>query len=63
MIQHHDQKQLGEKRVYLAYSSTSLFIIKDSLDRNSKQARNIETGADTDTMEGAAYWLAQSAFL
>ena len=38
MIKHHDQKQLGKERVYLAYTSTSLFIIKGSQDRNSTMA-------------------------
>jgi hypothetical protein len=35
----HNQKQLGEGRVYLAYASTSLFIIKGNEDRNSNRAR------------------------
>jgi hypothetical protein len=34
MIKHHDQKQLGEERVYLAYTSTALFIMEGSQDRN-----------------------------
>jgi hypothetical protein len=28
MMNHHDQKQLEEERVYLSYTATSLFIIK-----------------------------------
>jgi hypothetical protein len=33
----HVQKQLGKKTAYLAYASTSLFIINGSQDRNSNQ--------------------------
>jgi hypothetical protein len=29
MVKHHDQKQAGEERVYLAYAFTALFIIKE----------------------------------
>ena len=32
------QKQVGEERVYLAYTSTSLFIIEVSQDRNFNRA-------------------------
>jgi hypothetical protein len=32
------KKQVGEKRVYLAYTSTTLFIIEGSHDRNSNRA-------------------------
>jgi hypothetical protein len=34
VLKHHDQKQVEEERVYLAYTSTSLSIIKGSQDRN-----------------------------
>jgi hypothetical protein len=37
-MKHHDQKQVGEERVYPAYGSRSLFIIKGSQDRNSSRA-------------------------
>jgi hypothetical protein len=37
-MQHEDQKQIGKKRVYLAYSSTLLFIIEGRQDRNSNRA-------------------------
>jgi hypothetical protein len=33
-----DQKKAGEERVYLAYTSTSQFLIKGSQDRNSHMA-------------------------
>ena len=38
VMRHHDQKQTGEKKVYLASTSTSLLIIKGSRDRNSNRA-------------------------
>jgi hypothetical protein len=39
MMKHHDQKQLGEEKVYLAYTSTLLSIIEGSQDRNSNRPR------------------------
>jgi hypothetical protein len=45
-------KPLGKERVYLAYTSTSLFIIGGSQDRS------LEAGAAAEAMDGAAYWLA-----
>jgi hypothetical protein len=36
-LKHHDQKWLGEERVYLAYTSTSLFIIEGAQGRNSNR--------------------------
>jgi hypothetical protein len=60
VTKHHDPKQVGE-RVYLAYTSTSLFIIKGSQNRNS--SRNLEAGADAEAMEGAAYWFASRGLL
>ena len=62
MMKHHDQKQHGEERVYLAYASTSLFIIEGSQDRN------LEAGADAEAMEEYCLldfspWLAQAAFV
>ena len=38
MRKHHDQKQPGEERVYLACAYTSLLIIDGSQDRNSNKA-------------------------
>ena len=37
VMKHHEQKQLGKGRVYLAYASTSLFIIGGSQDRYSSR--------------------------
>jgi hypothetical protein len=35
VIKHHDQKQVGEEKVYSAYAFISQIIIKGSHDRNS----------------------------
>jgi hypothetical protein len=56
------KKQVGEDRVYLAHTSTLLFITKGS------QRRNLEAGVAAEAMKGyclVAYssWLAQPAFL
>lgn len=52
MIKHHDQKQIREERVYLAYIFMLLFIIKGIQDRNSKTGQDLETGADAEAMKG-----------
>jgi hypothetical protein len=44
------KKQVGEERVYSAYTSTLLFITKGSQDWNSSQ----EAGADAEAMEGCS---------
>jgi hypothetical protein len=59
------KKQVGEERVYSAYTSTLLFIIKGSQDLN---LAGQEAGADTGAMEGCYLlacfpWFAQLAFL
>jgi hypothetical protein len=46
------KRQVGEKMVYSAYRSRSLFITKGSLGE-----------ADTEAMETAAHWLASPGFL
>ena len=51
MVKHGDQKQVGEERIYLTCVSTSQFILKGHQDRNSKQGRNLEAGADAEAME------------
>jgi hypothetical protein len=61
-MKHHDQSQFGEQRVYLAYTSTLLFIIKEN------QGRNLEVEIDPEGMVECcllAYslWLIQPAFL
>jgi hypothetical protein len=57
-------KQSGEERVYLAYTSTTMFITKV---RTGPQAGQ-EAGADAEAMQGCSLlacfpWLAQLAFL
>jgi hypothetical protein len=59
------KKQVGEERVYSAYTSILLFITKEV--RTGTQAGQ-EAGADAETMEGCYLlacfpWLAQLAFL
>jgi hypothetical protein len=39
----------------LDYISTLLLILEESQDKNSKQGRNLEAGADAEAM--VAYWL------
>ena len=60
------KKQVGEKRVYSAYTSTLLFITKEV--RTGILVRNLEAGADAEAMEECCFldcfsWLAQFAFL
>jgi hypothetical protein len=59
------KKQVGEERVYSAYTSILLFITKEV--RTGTQAGQ-ETGADAESMERCSLlacfpWLAQPAFL
>jgi hypothetical protein len=59
------KKQVGEERVYTAYTSTLLFITKEV--RDGTQAGQ-EVGADAEAMEGCSLlacfpWLAQPALL
>jgi hypothetical protein len=59
------KKQVGEERVYSAYTSTLLFITKEV--RAGTQAGQ-EAGADAEAMEGCYLlgcfaWLVQLAFL
>ena len=45
------KKEVREERAYLAYTSISLFIMEGSQDRNSKQGRVLEAGADAEAIE------------
>jgi hypothetical protein len=59
------KKQVGEERVYSAYTSILLFITKEV--RTGTQAGQ-EAGADAEAMKGCSLlacfpWLAQSALL
>jgi hypothetical protein len=57
---HHDQRHLGQERVYMGYPSTSLSIIEGSQYRNS--SRDLETMEDC-CLLACSPWLAQLAFL
>jgi hypothetical protein len=52
------RKQVGEERVYSAYTSTLLFIIKGSQDRNSHRAGTWRQELMQRPWRDAAYWLA-----
>jgi hypothetical protein len=54
------KKQVGEERVYSAYTSILLFITKEV--RTGTQAGQ-EAGADAEAMEGCSYWLASPGLL
>ena len=58
------QKQVGEERVDLAYTSILLFIIKGSQDRNSNRAGTWRQELmQRPWGRGAAYYLASPAYL
>jgi hypothetical protein len=52
------KKQVGEERVYLAYTSILLVIIKRSQDRNSNRAGTWRQELMQRLWKCAAYWLA-----
>jgi hypothetical protein len=52
------KKQVGEKRVYLPYTSTLLFITEGSQDRNSNRAGTWRQELMERLWKDAAYWLA-----
>jgi hypothetical protein len=45
-IKHHEENHHQDEKVCLVYTSLSLFIIKESQYRNSKQDRTHQGGAD-----------------
>jgi hypothetical protein len=57
------KKQVGEERVYLAYTSTLLFITKGSQDRNSHRAGTWRQELMQRSWRGTAYWIASSSLL
>ena len=57
------KKQVGEERVYSAYTSTLLFITKGSQDRNSHRAGTWRQELMQRPWRGAAYWLASPGLL
>jgi hypothetical protein len=52
------KKQVGEERVYSAYTSTLLFITKGSQDRNSHRSGTWRQELIQRPWRGAAYWIA-----
>jgi hypothetical protein len=57
------KKQLGEERVYFAYTSISLFAIEGSQDRNSSRAGTQGQELMQRPWRDAASWLASHALL
>jgi hypothetical protein len=57
------KKQVEEERIYLSYTSTSLFIIKGSQDRNSNKAGTWRQELMQRPWRGAAYWFAPHGLL
>jgi hypothetical protein len=57
------KKQVGEEVVYLAYTSTSLFIIKGSQDRNSNRTGTWRQELMQKPSRGAAYRLVPHGLL
>jgi hypothetical protein len=54
------KKQVGEERVYSAYTSMLLFITKEV--RTGTQAGQ-EAGAETEPRKGVSFWLSSPGFL
>ena len=57
------KKQVGEERVYSAYTSMLLFITKGSQDRNSHRAGTWRQELMQRSWKGAAYWFASPGLL
>jgi hypothetical protein len=57
------KKQAGKERVYSPYTFTSLFIIKESQDRNSNRAGNWKQELMQRPFRDAGYWLASHGLL
>jgi hypothetical protein len=55
------KKQVGEERVFSAYTSTLLFITKGSQDRNSHRAETWRQELTQRPWRGTAYWIAPLA--
>ena len=61
-MKHCDEKQLGKERV--SFTHISIYqIIKNSENRNSSKAGTRRQELMQKLWRGAAYWLAQPAFL
>jgi hypothetical protein len=63
VMKHHVQKQAGEERLYLTHASTPIVYHGKKSGQEFKQHGNREVGAYAEAIEGAAYWIAQIAFL
>ena len=61
VFKHHEQKQLGGERFYVAYTSKSLFITERHQDQNSNR-KNLEARVDSETIK-EWYLLAHSSRL
>jgi hypothetical protein len=57
MMKHLDLMQLGEERVYLAYTSSLLFISEETQDRNLNRAGTWRQELMQKPWRDAAYWL------
>ena len=57
------KKQVGEERVYLTYTCTSLFIIQRSQDRNSNRAGTWRQASMQRLWKGTSYCLVPHGFL
>jgi hypothetical protein len=57
------KKQVGEKRVYSAYTSTLLFITKGSQGRSLNRAGTRRQGLMQKPCRGTAYWIASLGLL
>ena len=55
VVKHHDQKQVAEESIYVAYIFTALFIASKEVGWALKQVRYLEAGADSESWTGAAY--------
>jgi hypothetical protein len=62
-MKHHDQKQGGEERIYVAYIATSQFIIKRNQGKNSLRAQTWRQELMPRLWRGAAYWLTPHGLL
>ena len=62
VIKHHDQRLLGEERIYLGYISTVLFVGRTQ-DRNLNRARTWRQELMQKPWRNDAYWLASLGLL
>lgn len=61
LMKHYGEKQLEEKRAYLAYTSTSLPIIWETQDRNTSRRGNWKQEVMEIPWKDASYWLVSIA--